>query len=1745
MQSEAMPSRKHQPPEGLTFDQYDPTPSDPYHHGEVEKLKPGWSHHLMRAWMPGGYVEGSDKHQAGTIMYSRSPEGHQPPTVAVHRMLVGEDERGRGIASAMQDELHRQHPNHFIDHGDRSDAGIAWWKQYETPVGHPNAELPEGDRLLGRTDPDPAINHEWHEREAAMQHTAISWDEVGERHLHVYGDEEVHGDAARGADGEGIGWAASQLAHSRPDDPDVEGSGSWDLHFHEERVDPKHIDYARHGLHDPRVRSAYDGYKSGSNVPPLVLVHRHGVYQVADGHHRAEAAHHAGVKVPAYVHYSEYPDEPFGDGDKAPYHGAETTEGMRHESVLNDEVPWCAHLYHGNCTYPGDKLPNGFVLGIPQDRGPCPWKRSAFQQAACPISDPGPMAVMQVSAGQSGELPENFRIEYADHGGRHHLRALDGDTAIGGLTWLKHGNPNFGVPPGEVHNIWTDQDYQRRGVASALWNAAHASDVEPKPVHSPDDQSEDGAAWAQHVGMSHIAEGDYRMQHQAPSDSDDVGAPLHNVEEMMPDFYSHPHYYHAGQDNFWDSANTILSAKDQPEKRVRVYRSLPAEHAHEGFHTGDWVTTSKDYARTHGSQQDPKDDWPTISTHVPAKHLYTEGDVHEWGYTGPEINSGHTVAFKGGHNQEVRQRADGTIKKVQRKPVQEKPFKDWDIKHYPGNVGHDDENHTVVAYDPDDNWAGRIRKHKDGEDVEVEPQHQNTGLEEHMRSQFPPHLSALDRDFSFHFTATWADVRAKAKRLRAEGAVRIASVTVDGVTGEVKGEHHIYETGLNFVPGSHKVGAWECGCKWSAYAWGRSPAYKRFEGRMCSHALAMQYEAQARGMFGREITEDQRRPDWMKAHSPVVIQYERPSDKHPSGIDLTRRAVPPGNMRRTWGSLDPDGIYPDDHALDLSRSPASMVAEAVLEATNDPAEVIRSLTSFGMAHHAAQRTLRIALGEDVPHIGAAMKRCPECHASIAASATRCPECGAVLGDAPVLHEAAEDARAHAHEFGQGVPQWNAGPLKDCSQCRGHGCGHCGGTGQVIDGENGTEMNAVPDQNDDAGDAISDTGMSFADGNTISMGGAKKTFGPSVAGVALKAADTGRVLMLQRGLDDPKDPAAGTWEFPGGHKEPGDKSSVHAGIREWEEEVGQPFPEDAMLHHSWTSPNGIYQGHVMVIPEERSVVMHDGRIIPNPDDPKGDMAEQAAWWNVDHARKNPALRPEVKTGTPWNKLRAAGQDLQKSATGQFEKMYHSSPAANRHSISQNGLDVDYDQGEGNTAPGIYMSPHATDNPFEDQWEVNTRGMHLHPDDPYQMQEFQDQGGSYYSQHSIPAEHVRLHAPATKHWTEGSRREADHAVNDSSTAVAPEYSVRQDNNGPTFEAHVNGKNVGYLTTHDKGDHVFFDGLYVHPDHRGGGLGRQLMQQGMDYHQGRTLALKPDPYHEEGEQVPGVSADTLQRFYHSMGFQPTGEYMTKQADYAVNDPFSAEESNPVDPPPHSRATNPASTGFATSYDPEGWNGQEPFGGRDDAPMASYQADLHVVMDTPQRYSAPAPVVVLPEVRGMWNEGTIPVIMDRSGTLQSEPEGALPYTDGDQDQDPYADSNNPYTGDSGDGQGEIPGLEDEGSPSSVTASREDEYDPAVADIVARFQATAAAGSLMSSGGGRSGGREGFNDIAGAAQAFLGQRTALKDFNFSEQQELINEHRGGARARNTDNLQIQGTHYELLDQARGADSLASDDLFV
>ncbi|MEU6460327.1 NUDIX domain-containing protein [Streptomyces sp. NPDC046976] len=141
----------------------------------------------------------------------------------------------------------------------------------------------------------------------------------------------------------------------------------------------------------------------------------------------------------------------------------------------------------------------------------------------------------------------------------------------------------------------------------------------------------------------------------------------------------------------------------------------------------------------------------------------------------------------------------------------------------------------------------------------------------------------------------------------------------------------------------------------------------------------------------------------------------------------------------------------------------------------------------------------------------------------------------------------------------------------------------------------------------------------------------------VAGLVVKAADTGRVLMIQRALDD-SDPAAGTWEFPGGHREDGE-DALAAALREWAEETGSTLPGATSVVGAWTNANSVYRLYVAIVPTEASVPInapHDERRVTNPDDPDGDATEVTAWWPITVLPNMPLLRPECRD-TPWDLL----------------------------------------------------------------------------------------------------------------------------------------------------------------------------------------------------------------------------------------------------------------------------------------------------------------------------------------------------------------------------------------------------------------------------------------------------------------------------------------------------------------------------
>jgi 8-oxo-dGTP pyrophosphatase MutT (NUDIX family) len=122
-----------------------------------------------------------------------------------------------------------------------------------------------------------------------------------------------------------------------------------------------------------------------------------------------------------------------------------------------------------------------------------------------------------------------------------------------------------------------------------------------------------------------------------------------------------------------------------------------------------------------------------------------------------------------------------------------------------------------------------------------------------------------------------------------------------------------------------------------------------------------------------------------------------------------------------------------------------------------------------------------------------------------------------------------------------------------------------------------------------------------------------------------------VLMIQR-MHDPTDPASGTFEFGGGHLEPGE-TPFHAACREWSEEVGCPVP-DGQVVSMWESPNGIYQGFVLSVPRESDVNINLDR--PETDNPDADLhakPETSVWMDIDHIHGMPALRPELAADLP--------------------------------------------------------------------------------------------------------------------------------------------------------------------------------------------------------------------------------------------------------------------------------------------------------------------------------------------------------------------------------------------------------------------------------------------------------------------------------------------------------------------------------
>lgn len=129
----------------------------------------------------------------------------------------------------------------------------------------------------------------------------------------------------------------------------------------------------------------------------------------------------------------------------------------------------------------------------------------------------------------------------------------------------------------------------------------------------------------------------YRGSHKAPGP--DFGAPLYDLTgggQMYPaDVYSEKaaQYYGTGNRKAdIEAFNLARRVRGNPDAEVTMYRAVPKNVDVADINPGDWVTLSRDYAKTHGESVLNKN-YKILSKKVKAKELWTNADsIHEFGY---------------------------------------------------------------------------------------------------------------------------------------------------------------------------------------------------------------------------------------------------------------------------------------------------------------------------------------------------------------------------------------------------------------------------------------------------------------------------------------------------------------------------------------------------------------------------------------------------------------------------------------------------------------------------------------------------------------------------------------------------------------------------------------------------------------------------------------------------------------------------------------------------------------------------------------------------------------------------------------------------------------------------------------------------------------------------------------------------------------------------------------------------------
>lgn len=230
---------------------------------------------------------------------------------------------------------------------------------------------------------------------------------------------------------------------------------------------------------------------------------------------------------------------------------------------------------------------------------------------------------------------------------RNELLGLLSDAMYGGLDWMKDPRRSQQMQglAGLLESTGIPQTTQRMAYGEPLTNIGRANVPLLKPetadalmnvaplapaagrLASRAVKATEGLP----VGMS-IKDVSYRGSHLAPN-AKNYGATLDDLTKILPeDVYSQQgkQLYGFGDrmiDSEWRIA--ALKARGKPNAEVEIFRAVPK--GVKDINSGDWVSTSKTYAKQHG-ETTLGGDYEIISKKVPAKTLSTEGYPYEYGY---------------------------------------------------------------------------------------------------------------------------------------------------------------------------------------------------------------------------------------------------------------------------------------------------------------------------------------------------------------------------------------------------------------------------------------------------------------------------------------------------------------------------------------------------------------------------------------------------------------------------------------------------------------------------------------------------------------------------------------------------------------------------------------------------------------------------------------------------------------------------------------------------------------------------------------------------------------------------------------------------------------------------------------------------------------------------------------------------------------------------------------------------------